>query len=132
MSVGLLIISHDKLGQVLLEVAVNAIGTNPMSTDCVSVTAASAPERLTRLAHEKADALDQGQGILVLTDLYGSTPGNIACTLMKRHRTAVVSGINLPMLLRVLNYPQLRLEELADKAISGGKEGIMDCRAHVF
>ena len=62
----------------------------------------------------------------VLTDMYGSTPSNIACRLTGTH-TKVVAGINLPMLIRVLNYPRLTLTELAEKALSGGRDGIMYC-----
>ena len=132
MSVGLLIISHDNLGQVLLDVAVAAIGANPMNTDVVAVDNACDPQKLATQVLIKAEQLDQGQGVLVLTDLYGSTPSNVACVLLERDNSAVVSGVNLPMLLRVLNYPGLSLEELVEKAVSGGREGIMDCRSHDF
>ena len=73
------------------------------------------------------EQLDQGDGVLILTDMYGSTPGNIACALGQNNRVAVVAGLNLPMLVRVLNYPQLDLHTLAEKAESGGRIGIVPC-----
>ena len=71
------------------------------------------------------DQLDEGDGVLVLTDAYGSTPSNIACRLGARRQVAVVTGLNLPMLLRVLNYPALPLDELKEKAVSGGRDGVL-------
>jgi len=62
--------------------------------------------------------------VLVLTDLYGSTPSNIAQKLIAQRNVHVVSGLNLSMLIRILNYPQLPLLELSEKAVSGGKDGI--------
>ena len=69
--------------------------------------------------------LDTGDGVLVLTDVCGATPSNIACRLVSLGRVMVVSGLNLPMLMRILNYPNLSLEELAERAVSGGRQGIM-------
>ena len=72
--------------------------------------------------------LDRGDGVLVLTDMYGSTPSNIAAGLQKEGKVSVVAGINLPMLIRVLNYPFLDLAALAEKALSGGRDGILPCK----
>ncbi|MBW3546289.1 MAG: hypothetical protein KY428_11955, partial [Bacteroidetes bacterium] len=64
---------------------------------------------------------DSGDGVLVLTDAFGSTPSNIAMRLSRQSGVTVVSGLNLPMLLRVMNYPQLSLEELQiNNALPGG------------
>jgi PTS system ascorbate-specific IIA component len=71
------------------------------------------------------EQLDQGDGVLVLTDIYGSTPSNIASHLSSRPGVQVVAGLNLPMLLRVLNYARLDLATLAEKAVSGGREGVV-------
>ena len=65
----------------------------------------------------------------MLTDLYGSTPSNIAASLASRGKVRIVSGLNLPMLVRVLNYPGDDLPSLADKAMSGGNRGILLCGA---
>lgn len=130
MTVGILIISHDEIGRSLLETAGNVIGACPLRTLNMSVSRDCEPERMVSLAKGHIHDLDSGDGVLVLTDMYGSTPSNIACALMEHDNVAVVSGVNLPMILRLLNYPGLTLDELVDKAVSGGKEGIMDCRPH--
>jgi PTS system ascorbate-specific IIA component len=61
----------------------------------------------------------------VLTDCLGSTPSNVASRLAEGHQAAVIAGVNLPMLLRVLNYPQLSWQDLRDKAITGGRDGVL-------
>ena len=71
--------------------------------------------------------IDQGDGTLILTDMYGSTPSNIACGASERHDIRIISGLNLPMLIRVLNYPHLNLNELEQKAITGGQDGVISC-----
>ena len=71
--------------------------------------------------------LDQGQGILILTDLYGSTPSNIAARLLERYNVRIVSGISVPMLLRILNYPDADLDRLAEIAVEGAHNGVIVC-----
>lgn len=69
--------------------------------------------------------LDTGNGVLVLTDLCGATPGNIASRLAHHPHVMVIAGLNLPMLMRVLNYPTLELAEMAEHAAEGGRRGIL-------
>jgi len=128
MSVNVLIISHENVGAALLDAAVNTLGFCPLSADSLPIWGNCDPEEMLEAARKKIQALDTGEGVLVLTDLYGSTPSNIACRLAQENNARVVTGVNLPMLIRVLNYPKLCLDELAEKAQSGGREGIMDCK----
>lgn len=127
MTVSLLIICHDRLGDALLETAMNTLTDNPLPTRVISVGQNSSPESVHEQALRCLEQLDTGAGVLVLTDLFGSTPSNIACSLRADHNVVVVSGLNLPMLIRTLNYPDLALELLAEKAFSGGKDGVMYC-----
>jgi len=71
------------------------------------------------------DELNSGDGVLILTDLYGATPSNIACRLTRFSDVMVVAGLNLSMLIRVLNYPELSLTEMAERAVDGGRQGVM-------
>ncbi len=129
MSVGILIITHDDIGQMLMETAVGALGFCPTQCKLLKVSRTSDPDELVKRAQYDCDQLDSGEGVLVLTDMYGSTPSNISCRLQNNADTVVVSGVNLPMLIRAFNYPMLPLLELAEKAVSGGREGIMNCSA---
>ncbi len=125
--IGLLIVTHDSIGQSLVESATNMLGMCPMALEVVSVTTGCDPDDASGKTAEALARLDTGFGVLVLTDMYGSTPSNIANRLQGRDQVFVVAGLNLPMLIRVLNYPDLSLEELAYKAMSGGRDGIFVC-----
>jgi len=125
MSVGLLLITHESLGQQLLNTAAGILGKVPLRTDTIGVACDSDPDLVAGEAGRLCDELDQGDGVLVLTDLFGSTPSNIAVQLMDEHRVLVLAGVNVPMLVRILNYPSLPLEELGNKADSGARDGII-------
>ena len=124
MSVGVLIISHDGIGPALLGTAVLMLDGCPLQTKLLTTSRDVDPDQLMEDAVEQITTLDTGDGVLILTDLYGSTPSNIAQKLITQKHVHVVSGLNLSMLIRVLNYPQLPLLELSEKAVSGGKDGI--------
>jgi mannose PTS system EIIA component len=127
MSVGILIITHSGIGGALLNVAYGTFGEVPVDISHLSVCRNPEPEALTAKASHLVRKLDSGDGVLVLTDMFGSTPGNIAHVLQQQgHAIRVVAGLNLPMLFRILNYSHLPLNQLAKKAVSGGKEGIFE------
>jgi PTS system mannose-specific IIA component len=128
MSVGVLIITHNDIGRVLLDTATSMLGTSPLECIVISLTPSADPDTLMRKAREDVARLNKGDGVLVLTDMYGSTPSNIAVSLCSSKDIMVVAGINLPMLIRVMNYPQLSLAQLANKAITGGNDGIFPCQ----
>ena len=124
MSVGVLIISHDGIGPAILGTATLMLDDCPLQTKLLTTSRDCDPDQLTEDAIEQVEALNTGEGVLVLTDLYGSTPYNIAQKLTSQRHVHVVSGLNLSMLIRVFNYPKLTLEELSEKAVTGGKDGI--------
>jgi PTS system ascorbate-specific IIA component len=127
MSVGILIVTHGAIGASLLETAIRMLGGCPLEVRTLAIEQEAQRDRLIDEARGLADALDTGEGLLVLTDLFGSTPANIARTLLDRPDVRMLTGINLPMLVRVLNYPALPLRELAAKAESGGRDGVLRC-----
>ena len=125
MSVGLLLITHDQLGRSLLDTAAMILGDIPLEIATIEVPGDSNPDFVYADAAAACTALDEGDGVLVLTDLYGSTPSNIATRLLEEYKVLVVSGLNVPMLVRVLNYASCSLEELGSKAESGALDGII-------
>lgn len=127
MSVGLLLITHNDIGSALLDTAARMLGGCPVRAEALAVTEGADPDLLLRQARRLGARLDTGDGLLVLTDLFGSTPANIAGALTERTGVRVLAGVNLPMLVRVLNYPDLTLAELAKKALSGGRDGVLLC-----
>jgi mannose PTS system EIIA component len=140
MSVALLLITHDSIGSSLLETATNMLGLCPVAAEVLSITQQCNPEQMYDKAEHICHSIEQGDGLLILTDMFGSTPSNIALRLMQKKNShsasteplperldssrLVVTGVNLSMLVRVMNYPQLCLSELAEKAKSGGIEGV--------
>lgn len=127
MSVGLLLITHAGIGAELLEAATRMLGSLPLPAMAMAVENGDDPERLEALARERLRQLDGGDGVLVMTDLFGSTPSNIAARLCDEGRTRILSGVSLPMLVRVLNYPKLPLDALVAKALSGAHDGVLVC-----
>ena len=129
MSVGLLVITHERIATAIIDAATSMLDGCPLKVEVLPAPRDCDPDELRREAGLRVQAIDQGDGVLVLTDIYGSTPSNVACSLVDGKRVLAVSGINLPMLVRVMNYPRLSLSELADKAVSGGRDGVFTCRS---
>ena len=128
MSVGLLLITHNQIGSSLLETATRMLGGCPLRAASLAVTDDAARELLAERAREMARDLDSGDGVLVMADLFGSSPANIATALRGEGGSIrVLTGVNLPMLVRVLNYPGLPLSKLAEKGLSGGRDGVVLC-----
>jgi PTS system mannose-specific IIA component len=127
MSVGVLLVTHGKLGRYLLDTMADTLETLPLMTDVLEVRRVQDPNVLLRQGGRAIDRLDAGQGVLILTDAYGSTPSNIASHLHQEGRTLVVAGVNLPMLLRIFNYPALALTAMAQAAVEGGQRGVVLC-----
>jgi PTS system ascorbate-specific IIA component len=127
LNVGILLVTHGEVGSALLDAAIDILGICPLSSSALSAPADCDPEHVLSEARDAILELDSGDGVLVLTDLYGSTPSNIACRLHHDKGVRVVTGLNLPMLVRILNYPDLDLDELQDKAVTGGRDGVITC-----
>ena len=125
MSVGVLLMTHESMGAALVSAARHVLGKLPLPLNVIELDAGADPDATLSVAAREARALDHGDGVLVLTDLYGAKPCNVAHRLpsLGLHMHCV-SGLNLPMLLRVLNYPEQSLDELAQTAASGGRGGI--------
>ncbi len=128
MTVGVLLITHPGVGSAMLHIATRIFGESTLPVKCLEVPPDSALHPVCESARSMLKVLDRGAGVLVLTDLFGATPHNIAenvaCT---ETDTAVLSGLNLPMLVRVFNYPGDNLETLTSKAAEGGSRGIIGC-----
>ena len=124
MTVGLLIITHEAVGRALLTTATKIIGVCPVATELLPVPMDSDCDALFERACGMIEHVDQGSGVIVLTDMFGGTPSNIATRLAEVHSVRVISGVNLPMVVRILNYSNLDLDKVAGKACEGGRDGI--------
>lgn len=126
MSAGLLFITHNDIGRVLLQSAVEILGHCPMACQTLAVSTEADRESLVKQARDMLGELDQGDGVIILTDIYGGSPCNVAVKL-GNDRVRVISGLNLPMLLRIFNYRDAELDDLVEKALVGATRGVMQC-----
>lgn len=126
MAVGILLITHTGIGQALVASATRLLRQLPLRTEAFEVAYDADSELLLPAASAALRRVDGGLGVLVLTDLYGATPSNLAAQLA-RIGTPVrrVSAVNLPMLLRVMNYADLSLDELPAIAAAGARNGVI-------
>lgn len=123
--VGILIITHGALGETLIHSASHVMGARPMQLAHIGVSMDDDPQQVVPQANKLLQSLDHGLGVLVLTDVYGATPSNIAGRLLIPGKIEGVAGVNLPMLVRALTYRNEPLKTVVAKAVSGGIEGVM-------
>lgn len=124
MSIGILIIAHGKLAaDMLWQVELN-MGSPPLAMAAVEVDPQADPEQIKISARQLAQGLDSGDGIVIVTDLYGATPSNIAHSLELIGQRTLVHGLNLAMLIRACNYRDCNLDEVTQKMIEGGRRSI--------
>ena len=124
MSVGILLVTHEGIGSALLAVATRLLRNLPLACEAFEVPFDADPDAVLPQASAAMRRVDGGHGVLLLTDLYGATPANIAARLARLGTPARrVSALSLPMLLRVMNYADLPLDELPAIAAAGARNG---------
>jgi len=124
--IGVVLVTHTEYGLYLLKAAELILGPQE---NCffVSVDLTKEVEKSLGEIKKGVKQSDQGDGVVVLTDMFGGTPTNLSLSLLNlgEHRLEVITGVNLPMLLRVLGSRKLRLEDLAKEAKAAGTQGIV-------
>lgn len=123
--VGIVIVTHVMLGDALLACAQHIMGRAMPNLAQLAVSKADDPDEVLQRARELIATLDDGSGVLLLTDIFGGTPSNVAGRLIEKGRVEAVAGVNLPMLVRALTYCHQPLEIVVSKAITGGLEGVL-------
>ena len=123
--IGILIIAHGSLGESLMECAKHVIGNEPKQLAYMCVTTKDKPADLLPKAQALVAELNTGDGVLVLSDMYGATPCNIVTKLLVPGEIEGVAGVNMPMIVRTMTYRHESLLALVEKAISGGREGVV-------
>jgi PTS system ascorbate-specific IIA component len=127
--VGILLVTHNGLGDSLLDCVLHVTGRIPPHLKSLSVLAEDDPQSKEKEGNALVRMLDTGDGVLILTDIYGATPSNIAHRLCQSGHVEAVAGVNLPMLLRVACGPDIPLNEMAQRALHGGRECIVAMHA---
>ena len=123
--IGILIITHGMLGESLIHCASHMLNKRPQRLRQLGVTAQDDPILLLPQARALVKELDRGHGVLILTDMYGGSPSNIAQKLVVPGKVEAVAGVSLPMLIRALTYRDRSLQTIVTKAVSGGCEGVV-------
>lgn len=121
----IIILAQADLGRGLLNAVEHVLGSKPIDFDIQPIDYHESQESLAQALAARIKKMDRGDGVLILADIYGSSHTNAACRLLVPGQVELVSGVNLPMLVRVLNYRHLAMNELARKAQSGGSQGIV-------
>ena len=124
--IGILIVSHGAFGESLIHSASHVLGKRPTYLRQVGVTVHDDPDEILPVAQDLIRFLDQGRGVLVMTDIYGATPSNLGSRLLEPGRVEGVAGVNLPMLIKALTHrEEADLADLLEKALAGAGEGIL-------
>jgi mannose PTS system EIIA component len=123
--IGILVVAHEPVASSFGMAIRHVLGKTPPQAAWLDVAADAAPNDVLQRIRALLTELDSGSGVLVCCDICGATPTNIASQLSEPGKVHVVSGLNLPMLLRALNYRDKSLEELTEKALTGGASGVM-------
>jgi mannose PTS system EIIA component len=124
--IGILLITHGSLGESLIQCVCHVLNKRPMQIAQLGVSEDDDPWSMVDEARRLLASVDNGQGVLVLTDIYGATPSNIAMKLLSPGVVEGVAGLSVPMLLRVLTYREKNdIQTLVNKAVSGACDGVL-------
>lgn len=128
--VGILLVTHNGLGDSMLNCVQHVLGSVPENVMVLAIHASDDPQHKEQEGKAVINHLDRGEGVLLLADMYGSTPSNIGRRLCQLPNVAGVAGLNLPMLLRVVYHQNMPLQELAAVALEGGRTCIVPINAN--
>ena len=128
--IGLFLITHTSYGESLIQCACHVLNRRPPQIVQLGISAQDDPLDVLPLAQNLLGLVDSGEGVLVMTDIYGATPANIAMKLLEPGRVEGIAGVNLPMLLRALTYRDKDMETLLARATTGGRDGILNMLKH--
>jgi PTS system ascorbate-specific IIA component len=121
--VGILLLTHAPLGQAFIAASTHVFRGVPVQTEAIDVLADQDPEEIKKLAQQAIARINDGSGVLVITDVMGGTPSNCTLQLCVPGEIEVIAGISLPMLLRAITYRHNTLDVALEMALSGGQNG---------
>jgi len=122
--VGALVVTHGQLGQELVSAAQAIVGEISYIA-AVSIGWNDDVDESKKKIEQAVAEVDQGKGVIILTDMFGGTPSNLSLPLLKRNEVDIVTGVNLPMVIKVANQPGTdSLSELVTKVKKQGQSHI--------
>ncbi|MFZ6649173.1 PTS sugar transporter subunit IIA [Undibacterium sp. TJN25] len=123
--IGILLMTHAPLGSAFVQAASHVFRGMPERLEAIDVIADQNIDDVNRLAREAVKRLNDGSGVLVITDVMGGTPSNCCRHLGDPNEVAVIAGISLPMLLRAITYRADNLDVVVEMALAGGQNGAL-------
>ena len=124
--IGLFLITHSSYGESLIQCACHVLNKRPPQILQLGIAVQDDPLDSLPLARDLLKLVDSGEGVLVMTDIYGATPSNLAMKLLEPGHIEGIAGVNLPMLLRALTYRDKDMATLVSRATSGGRDGVLN------
>ena len=122
---GILLVTHANLGSALIETAELILGEPPQNIDFVSINITENPESLRKKIKTGISKVKADRGVLILTDMFGGTPSNLSYSFLEEGQIEVISGINLPILLKAINSrKKMNMEDLTTCLVEHGKRSI--------
>lgn len=122
--IGVVVVAHEKLAHELLRTAESIVGPQEHFT-AVSINSEREPDQARKDIKKAISKVDQGDGVLLLTDLFGGTPSNICLSFLEDSNVEVLSGVNLPMLIKLSLFTDKRdVKEVANLIMEYGKRNI--------
>ena len=128
--IGIFLITHGSYGEALVQNACHVLNKRPVQLNQLGVAAQDDPLDLLPLARAMLGLVDDGDGVLLLTDIFGASPSNLAQKLLEPGRIEGIAGVNLPMLLRAISYREKGMEILMARAVGGGRDGVFNMQDH--
>ncbi|BBO66532.1 PTS sugar transporter [Desulfosarcina alkanivorans] len=123
--IGVLVVTHCRLGDALLEAADFILGERPEAMIAVSIDLNENADKLRKKIADSMKQLKSDDGVLILTDMFGGTPSNLSYSFLEEGRIEVISGVNLPILIRAASARKNQsLSELAANLEAFGKKSI--------
>ncbi len=123
--IGIVIVTHSQLGDALIEAAGFILGSLPEGTVAVSINLKEQADALREKIAEGIKGVKTPKGVLILTDMFGGTPSNLSYSFLEEGRVEVISGVNLPMLIKAVNSREkMDLVPLAECIEAYGKKSI--------
>lgn len=123
--IGIFLVTHTTYGESLIQCACHVLNKRPPQIAQIGIAAQDDPLDALPLAQQLLKLVDNGRGVLVMTDIFGATPANLATKLLKPGRIEGIAGVNLPMLIRALTYRDKDMDTLIAKAVAGGRDGVL-------
>jgi len=128
--IGIFLLTHTTYGESLIQCACHVLNKRPPQIVQLGLAAQDDPLDALPLARDMLTLVDSGDGVLVLTDIYGATPSNLAMKLLEPGRVEGIAGVNLPMLLRAIAYRDKDMDTLLTRAVAGGRDGVLNMLKH--